>query len=127
MHVGKLIGLNRAENYLVENYKHPRPATGSISSLGAWESNKIAPDEAWIVFAIVSKMIPIGAVSLTVNGKLSLTLQVHPTLHPTRESIRGLMEEWVQTISKLSGAPLQSQNILSVEAESWQKAKNTKS
>ncbi len=120
MHAGKLIGLERSEKFFIDGYKKPRPGTGGISSVGEWTSDVVGPDEGWAAFAMVSKISPISAVTLTVNGKLSLSLQLHPSLNPTPELIRDTVAHWIRKIGEISEISSLPQVVRTAPASAWQ-------
>ncbi len=95
MNIAKHVGLEKAEKFFTERYADPRPATGSYSSLGEWTTHEVGPDEAWIVGATTSKLNPIAVCPIVVNGKLAVTLQIHPTLGATEADTRALLGAWV--------------------------------
>jgi hypothetical protein len=111
MHYGKHAGLKRAEEAFRNGYAKPRPGTGGISSVGEWDSERVAPDEAWVVFGPTSKLSPVSMATAAVNGKLAVTLQIHPSLGSTTESTAEHMEGWLKELRSLTGLACASARV----------------
>lgn len=102
MHIGKYVGLNVAKKLYKKTYAHPNPDTGTFSSLGEWESGKIKQDENFIISAPTSKLTPIAVGTVVVNNKLSVALQIHPSLNPNEEIFRTFQSFLLDRLGQLS-------------------------
>ena len=107
-HLIKHVGREQAQKMYTSRYQKPNPVTGTFSSLGEWKSNKVSHEQAWIISAPSSKLTPIAAGVCIVNGKLSLALQIHPSLSRDVDATRKLLEQWLIKIETLAGVPLNS-------------------
>jgi hypothetical protein len=80
----------------LERRKH-----GSFSNLGALRvARSSVPDEPewWMAINPVQRARPLGAACLTVNGRLTLTLQAHAVLGLAQGALRAVMDAWVDAL-----------------------------
>ena len=70
---------------------------GSFSNLGSLRPAGGCDDELewWMALNPVQRARPLGAACLTYNGRLALTLQLHPVLGLDRSSAQRIMDAWV--------------------------------
>lgn len=80
---------------------------GSFSNLGnlraAGHADATREPEWWMVFNPVQRTRPIGAACLTWNGRLALTVQVHPVLGVDAKRVTRLVCEWVSILGASAG------------------------
>lgn len=71
---------------------------GVFSNLGNWDPEKEIQNEevsgAWLFGAPVLSFQTVSAGAMTFQGKLGLTIQVHPELTTSREIVDRWMEDW---------------------------------
>jgi len=73
---------------------------GSFSNMGSLRPAGGSADDSeelewWMALNPVQQARPLGAACLTYNGRLALTLQVHPVLGLDRSSAQQVMDAWV--------------------------------
>lgn len=73
---------------------------GSFSNLGSLQCSQCSSTEPqwWMAFNPVQRTRPIGAACLTYEGRLSLTLNIHPVLGLDRAAARRLVNDWRQRL-----------------------------
>ncbi len=83
-HVGRIFG-EKAVRVLSHSASQKSFWMGTISDLGTWTTDSsyqfLAEDEIWFCVPPGSANYPLGFTLLTVNGRLSLSLKVHPSIH----------------------------------------------
>lgn len=76
---------------------------GLFTNLGNWDPDKTITDpdysRAWVVRATVLRSQMIGAACISFQGRLSLSVQVHPDLTTAPSVPERWMKDWVQRIS----------------------------
>jgi hypothetical protein len=82
-------GMRRIYQLQLARYKG-RPFVGAFSNLGCWEGYG-----QWFVCPPVTLTCPVGTGAIICNGKLSLTLEAHPSISSDPAWARGLMDRWV--------------------------------
>lgn len=72
---------------------------GSFSNLGSLQSSvcSIEP-QWWMAFNPVQRSRPIGAACLTYQGRLSLTLNIHPVLGVSAVAAQRLLDDWLERL-----------------------------
>ncbi len=83
--------------------KHDRAMTqwnlGLFTNLGVWDSEKAINQGdlrgAWLVMATVLRCQMVGAACITFQGRLSITIQVHPDLTTSPAVPERWMQRWV--------------------------------
>ncbi len=75
---------------------------GSFSNLGAWNLLPIdggaQTNEDWLFCPPVAKNLPLGAGCVSFNGKLSLTLQIHPDYASNPKTAESLLNHWMNEL-----------------------------
>lgn len=72
---------------------------GSFSNLGSLQSSQRSTEpQWWLAFNPVQRTRPIGAACLTYQGRLSLTLNIHPVLGLDSAAAQQLMHDWRQRL-----------------------------
>ena len=67
-----------------------RPWVGAFSNLGAWDNCG-----QWFVCPPVAKTCPLGVGIITCEGRLSLTIDAHPSIARDAAWTRALMDRWI--------------------------------
>lgn len=67
--------------------------TGMFSNLGKWD---IKTDDNWLFCPAVSRVYPVGAGCVTVNGQLTLSMQFHEALQHDLASTQALLNHWAE-------------------------------
>lgn len=83
-HIGVLFG----KNYMAKLSKKSATKNfwlGTFSNVGTWQMDDsnykgLGADEVWFATTPGSKNFPIGCVAMEFNGKLTLTLKIHPSI-----------------------------------------------
>jgi hypothetical protein len=70
-----------------------RPFVGAFADLGRWEGIG-----QWCVCPPVALTCPLGAGSITCDGRLSLTIEAHPSIRREAGWTRGLMKSWLEVL-----------------------------
>jgi hypothetical protein len=86
---------------------------GSFSNMGnvqlAWEGTEYSREpEWWMALNPVQRPRPLGAACLTYNGRLALTLQVHPVLGLDQAAAQQVMDAWVRALRQPPSADSRS-------------------
>lgn len=75
---------------------------GLFTNLGVWDPDKTITDEdyrgAWVVLATVLRSQMVGAACITFQGRLSISLQVHPELTTSPAVPKRWMKGWLERI-----------------------------
>jgi hypothetical protein len=72
---------------------------GSFSNLGSLQSSQCSTEpQWWMAFNPVQRTRPVGAACLTYQGRLSLTLNLHPVLGLDRAAARRILKDWRQRL-----------------------------
>ncbi|MEM7203671.1 MAG: hypothetical protein AAF628_25630 [Planctomycetota bacterium] len=83
---------------------------GLFSNLGEWDAaHAIRHAEvggAWVLMATVLRCQPVGAAAMTFQGRLGLSIQVHPTLTRLAAVPRGWMAKWLAGAHAAIDAPV---------------------
>jgi hypothetical protein len=67
--------------------------TGMFSNLGVWDM----PDSGhWIFGPAVSRVHPIGAGCVTMNGRMAITVQLHEALSVDLQAAYSLLDAWLR-------------------------------
>ena len=79
---------------------------GTVSNVGEWETNSpeyktLGDDETWFFAAPGSNNFPIGLIIMTFNGKMGLSLKIHPSicednLKKAKDIVTKLREEMIK-------------------------------
>ena len=101
-----MLGKEGMRKYLINRKKKGDSWTGTFSNLGVWT---IPNGGSWVICPNVPYMYPIGAACITVNGRLSISLQLHPALGNDSDARQALVDSW-------KNACLNSKSVLLQEA-----------
>lgn len=103
--IGQIIG-ERGVRYLSKRASTRSFWMGTISDMGEWNTDgayqSLGANEIWFAAPPGSINYPIGMTHLTFNGRLSLSLKIHPALKVSAESRRQLLGTLRDHLLKLS-------------------------
>ncbi len=93
MQLGRLLGAEGMRKDIRNREKLGHGVTGMFSNLGAW----YVPDSGhWIFCPAVTRVYPVGAGCLTMNGRMALTMQLHDALGQDLETAYVLLDAWTR-------------------------------
>ena len=91
LHIGKLVGAEAMRRDIRNRENKQHGWTGIFSNLGTWN----VPDSgSWIFCPAIARSYPVGAGCVTLNGRMSLTLQLHDGFGENLQTSRTLLEAW---------------------------------
>lgn len=93
LHLGKLIGAAGLRRELRSRDRKNNGWTGIFSNLGVWS---VAGGGHWVFAPAVSRVHPIGAGCVTLNGCMALTVQLHEALGGGLEAAYDLLTAWTE-------------------------------
>jgi len=91
---GFLFGKAGLRKFLQKREKEGHDLTGLFSNLGSWE---IPHSGNWLACPLVTRMYPIGVGCITMNGCLSIAIQLHAAFGEDPQLRQSLMEAWKQS------------------------------
>jgi hypothetical protein len=94
LQLGRLLGEEGMRKDIRKRERMGHGATGMFSNLGVWN---IAGGGSWIFCPAITRVYPIGAGCITVNGRMALTLQLHDALDGSLDKARTTLDAWVQS------------------------------
>lgn len=92
LNVGRVVGysgMRRIYQFQMARFGG-RPFVGAFSNLGSWNGYG-----EWFVCPPVTLTCPVGSGAIMCDGKLSLTLEAHPSIARHADWARSLMDRWV--------------------------------
>jgi hypothetical protein len=91
LHAGKLIGAEGMRRDVHNREQKNHGWTGIFSNLGVWE---VPGGGHWIFGPAISRVHPVGAGCITLNGRMALTLQLHDAFGVGLRTAHGLLQYW---------------------------------
>lgn len=91
LHLGKWIGHAGIRRELRKRALRQNGWTGMFSNLGVWN---VPGARSWIFGPAISRAQPIGAGCVTMNGRMSLTIQLHEALSEDQQASYALLDAW---------------------------------
>lgn len=88
---GFLLGRDGMRRYFRTCEKKDHCWTGTFSNLGVWE---VPGSGNWFVTSYIPRIYPVGAGSLMMNGRLSLTVRLHDGFGDDARTWKSLLESW---------------------------------
>jgi len=82
-------GIQRIYKFQMARFED-RPFVGSFSNLGAWDGVG-----EWSVCPLVAKTCPVGVGAIICDGRLSLTVEAHPSIARETGWTKALMDRWI--------------------------------
>lgn len=104
IHIGAFIGL-RGMYWIMRQYEKKRNCwMGTFTNLGEWPPPGYEPPPegdrcGWAVSSTVTVSHPIGAACLVWDGRLTLTLQIHPALTTDPEVVQVALDAWINQLN----------------------------
>ena len=93
LHAGRVMGEEGMRKDIRKRALQGHGNTGMFSNLGVWN---VDGGGSWLFCPAITRVYPIGAGCITVNGRLALALQLHKALGATPELTRETLNAWVQ-------------------------------
>ncbi|HEU5133659.1 MAG TPA: hypothetical protein VFU13_00820 [Steroidobacteraceae bacterium] len=93
LHLGRLIGHSGIRRELRKRAAAQNGWAGIFSNLGVWN---VPGARSWIFGPAISRAQPVGAGCLTMNGRMSLTIQLHEALTEDLQASYALLDAWAQ-------------------------------
>lgn len=94
LHAGRVMGAEGMRKDIRKRALQGHSNTGMFSNLGVWN---VAGGGSWLFCPAITRVYPIGAGCITVNGRLALTVQLHTGLGATLAEARETLEAWTQS------------------------------
>lgn len=91
LHMGKLLGAEGMRRDIRKRERQQHGTTGMFSNLGAWH---VPGASHWIFCPAVTRVYPVGAGCITLNGRMALSLQLHDALGRTLHTSKALLQAW---------------------------------
>jgi hypothetical protein len=97
LHIGKLVG-ERGMRWLAKRRADKNHWMGTFSNMGelpapGWKIPQLGPDEFWIASPPGTPSFPVGICCLTWNGRLAMSLKIHPSLCERFEEVQAILAE----------------------------------
>jgi hypothetical protein len=83
---------------------------GVFSNIGAWKA-RVASDVGIVGFGPATRMDPIFAGAITLNGKLSLSMRAHPLLGVRSSDVKEWLDAWLRALAVGAGRPIASSDV----------------
>jgi len=93
LQIGKLLGTEGMRKDIRKREKQGHGATGMFSNLGVWNIPGAGP---WFFCPAITRVYPIGAGCITMNGRMALTMQLHDALCRDFQTSQALLAAWSQ-------------------------------
>lgn len=101
LNAGRLIGPDAMRRDMRARETKQHGWTGIFSNLGIWE---VPGAGSWIFGPAISRVHPVGAGCITMNGRTALTVQLHDAFGATLRESYALLDAWQQScLQELSG------------------------
>lgn len=94
LHLGRLLGEAGMRKDIRKRERQRHGVTGMFSNLGVWT---VEGAGHWLFCPAITRVYPIGAGCITVNGRMALALQVHDALGGSLEQARATLQGWVRS------------------------------
>jgi hypothetical protein len=91
LHLGRLLGVQGMRRDIRKRERQQHGVTGMFSNLGVWN---VAGGGHWIFCPAITRVYPVGAGCITMNGRLGLALQLHDALGKDLRTTQALLEAW---------------------------------
>ncbi len=91
LNAGRLLGRAGMRRDMRNRERRNHGWTGIFSNLGVWE---VAGSDPWIFCPAISRVHPVGAGCITMNGRMALALQLHDALRANLRTSHALLDAW---------------------------------
>ncbi len=105
---GRLIGRAGMRRDMRNREKKNHGWTGIFSNLGVWD---VPGSDPWIFCPAISRVHPIGAGCITMNGRLALAMQLHDALGTNLRTSNALLDAWQNACVQELGGDLLGERI----------------
>lgn len=95
LHIGRVIGARALRTDYVSREKKHHGWTGIFSNLGAWS---VPGSESWIFAPAISRVHPVGAGCVTMNGRMALSIQLHEAFGADAALAQALLDDWAGAV-----------------------------
>ena len=107
LHAGRVLGTEGMRRDVHQREQKNHGWTGIFSNLGVWD---VPGGGHWMFGPAISRVHPLGAGCVTVNGRMALTMQLHDAFGVALPTARALLEDWkracLQESSRRQSAPV---------------------
>lgn len=104
LHAGRLMGAQGMRRDIRNREKAGHGWTGIFSNLGVWN---VEGAQNWLFCPAISRVYPVGAGCITMNGHLALTVQLHEVLCEDLQASKALLAAWKRSCLPETGAGLE--------------------
>ncbi|WP_198119452.1 hypothetical protein [Massilia rhizosphaerae] len=91
LHLGRLLGKEGMRNDIRKRERQKHGVTGMFSNLGSWTVDGAG---SWLFCPAITRVYPIGAGCVTMNGRMALALQLHEALGRDVHCTWSLLNAW---------------------------------
>lgn len=91
LHLGRVLGAQGMRQDIRKRERQQHGVTGMFSNLGVWN---VAGAGHWIFCPAVTRVYPVGAGCITMNGRLGLAMQLHDALGKDLRTAQALLDAW---------------------------------
>jgi hypothetical protein len=91
LHLGRLLGKDGMRNDIRKRERQKHGVTGMFSNLGSWN---VEGTGNWVFCPAITRVYPIGAGCVTMNGRMALAIQLHEALGRDPHCARSLLNDW---------------------------------
>jgi len=107
LNAGRLVGAKGLRDDLLKREKKHHGWTGIFSNLGAWS---VPAGGHWIFGPAISRVHPVGAGCLTMNGRMALSIQLHDAFGCDLAAVHALLDDWTHGVLQ-SASPAKALHV----------------
>lgn len=100
LHAGRLMGKEGMRRDIDKREREEHGWTGIFSNLGDW---KVPGAGNWIFCPAISRVYPVGAGCITMNGHMALSVQLHDVLCADLQAAYAVLHAWRQACLPAAG------------------------
>jgi hypothetical protein len=91
LHLGRLLGKDGMRNDIRKRERQKHGVTGMFSNLGSWNVDGAG---SWLFCPAITRVYPVGAGCVTMNGRMALAIQLHEALGRDLHCTWSLLNTW---------------------------------
>jgi hypothetical protein len=91
LHLGRLLGKEGMRKDIRKRERQKHGVTGMFSNLGSWNVDGAG---GWLFCPAITRVYPVGAGCVTVNGRMALAMQLHDALGRDLHCTWSLLNTW---------------------------------
>ncbi len=114
--MGKLLP-NKLSRLFQKDMERKNPHIGCFTNIGSWHHSiphmPMNADEGWVVVPTTNQSNPVGAGTITWNRRLSIALELHPSLRASPEETEDIFIRWKEKV--ISFLQKNKSNVIEVE------------